>query len=326
VPAGEPAAEPARAPREVLETLHARAELLDRATYRDYEKATFSFEHGLRDDPENRVTHNDWDLQFTNGRFDVAMVTDDQSLIVDLGAVPLRDLWAWNAPLEAPAERAPVRAGHSYFVWTRDGDSDLASAFEVLEHVPDERCVLEWYATKDGARAKASVRDGSPGRRLAAKLLEWRRELRRPQELVAPRVWLQGRNGSGGGNPYRAFVSGETERFDQRAGAPLDLFAPIGPRERGTAYCEGGFVPEGKVFVVTRATYWGTAAGDGNGPGRFAVVLGELELVEHAAAEPVSGTWTGRVELRPEGELEAYLELKNSSAGEVILSGHFEDE
>lgn len=59
--------------------------LLARSKHEDYEAATFSFQHGLRDDPDLAITRNDWDVQFGNGRdeFTVQMVTDDRSQIAD---------------------------------------------------------------------------------------------------------------------------------------------------------------------------------------------------------------------------------------------------
>ena len=61
--------------------------LLSRRKFKDYEKCTFSFRFGIRDDLGLIRTRNNWDLQYGNGRdtLQVRMVTDDLSTITDLG-------------------------------------------------------------------------------------------------------------------------------------------------------------------------------------------------------------------------------------------------
>ncbi len=123
--------------------------LLSRGKYKDYEKATFSFQHGLRDDPQN-VTRNDWDLLFGNGGdvFDVTMVTDDRSRIRDLGAIDMESL---ETIPKLPAYEEPKReksvpavVGHVYMVHTKDSDSDLYALFRVEWLEPGDSCVIRW--------------------------------------------------------------------------------------------------------------------------------------------------------------------------------------
>lgn len=125
--------------------------LLSRTKHNDYERATFSFEHGLRDDPDG-VTLNDWDLQFGNGGdfFTVTMVNDDCSRIIDLGelawsAIDLAKLPELPAHPE-PAREPPVPAeiGHVYMVHTKDRDTDLQALFRVESLVPGDRCTITW--------------------------------------------------------------------------------------------------------------------------------------------------------------------------------------
>jgi hypothetical protein len=122
--------------------------LLSRRKYDDYEKATFSFQHGLRDDPKN-VTHNDWDLLFGNGDdvFDVTMVVD-RSRIRDLGAIDMDSLETIPA---LPAYETPTRekslpavVGHVYLVHTKDNNSDLYAIFRVEWLEPGDSCMIRW--------------------------------------------------------------------------------------------------------------------------------------------------------------------------------------
>lgn len=127
-------------------------ELLSRRAHDDYEACTYSFEHGVRDDPERAVTRNDWDLEFGNGGdvFSVTMVVDDCSRIVDLGRS------TWDAlefeesdlpiPHLEPAREPPVevRDGHVYVVRTLDRDSDLTTLVRVESLVPGDRVEFTW--------------------------------------------------------------------------------------------------------------------------------------------------------------------------------------
>ena len=129
-----------------------RVTLLARAKYHDYEKATFSFEHGLRDDAEVPKVRNDWDLLFGNGgdEFLVTMVTDDRSRILDLGAHTWRTVARHSIP-ELPTYAIPTREpevaaieGHVYLVHTSDGDSDLYALFRVEKLVSGDSCDITW--------------------------------------------------------------------------------------------------------------------------------------------------------------------------------------
>lgn len=129
-----------------------RGELLSRTRHGSYDTATYSFEHALRDDPDHRITRNDWDLEFGNGAdvFNVTMVTDDRSRIVDLGSYTWADLEDVAAPIpEAhpePTREAPVAVipGHVYVVHTVDSDTDLVALVRVETLVPGDRVTFTW--------------------------------------------------------------------------------------------------------------------------------------------------------------------------------------
>ncbi len=151
-------------------------------------------------------------------------------------------------------------------------------------------------------------------------------EPRRPREpgqattpLREPHVRLQGRKGHGSPNELCVRLDGSVSLLGTRSETPLDLDAPIDPFAQGVAYCEGGTVPPGFVFVVTQVDYRGFASG---GTGRFAVMVGGERIVDERDDE-ISGTWHGRIEIPAGAEKLTRLEVRNSSAGEAILRGVF---
>lgn len=128
-----------------------KATLFARMVHRDYQKATFSFEFGLRDDPAC-LHANDWDLQYGNGgdHFHVTMVADDRSRIVDLGEIDWGQLdtkrLAKLPPHPQPRrEFVPSAVGHVYLVHTVDRNSDLYALFRV-EAVDQQQgtCDITW--------------------------------------------------------------------------------------------------------------------------------------------------------------------------------------
>jgi len=127
------------------------ATLLSRKKYDDYAKACFSFEHGMNGEEAQKVTRNDWDVQFGNGGdvFDVTMVTDDRSRIKDLGEL------SWSNEFEVPILpahpnpeiREPSVAavvGHMYAVHTVDTETDLYALFRVESLEPGNNVTISW--------------------------------------------------------------------------------------------------------------------------------------------------------------------------------------
>lgn len=118
----------------------------------NYTRAVFSFKHGVNGDAALKVTRNDWDLLFGNSplpdAFDVTMVTDDRSLIRDLGTLNWSD--AFDVPA-LPAHLEPTRApslkavvGHMYVVHTKDIDDDHYALFRVEALEPSESVTISW--------------------------------------------------------------------------------------------------------------------------------------------------------------------------------------
>lgn len=118
----------------------------------NYVNAAFSFEFGVNGEEGKRVTRNDWDLLFGNtpsdDTFDVTMVTDDCSRILDLGE------FTWDNDLEIPllpAHDQPTRepsvkafVGHMYLVHTKDRETDLYALFRVEELEPRKSVTISW--------------------------------------------------------------------------------------------------------------------------------------------------------------------------------------
>lgn len=333
----------AEAPLERLETpddelLCEPAELFDRTRFHDYEKATFSFLHGVRDDAD-RIVNNDWELQFSSNVLSILTVVDDGGLICDLGERPLESLG--SAPLEeleAAVEaasrtarskrdggpRAPAQLGHTYFVWSVDSDTDLASAFEVVQLEPHSHCLLEWYSTADGRSAKGSLRDGSQQRSLMETLVALRRAAQAPNALSAPRAVLQLRSGAIGGNPVRISLRGDHAYVDELTTTPLDIRRAVDWNEPQLAYNQGGCVPADTRFVVTSARFRGQSSGDSKGSGALRVVIGDEELLARkGSSEWLEQTWSGRIEIAPGREGATYIEVSDSSALELVLEGEF---
>ncbi len=128
-----------------------KATLFSRMVHRDYQKATFSFEFGVRDDP--KFLHaNDWDLQYGNGgdHFHVTMVSDDRSRIVDLGQINWDGFAKKGLPKLVPnpqprREFVQTIPGHIYVVHTVDRNSDHYAVFRV-DAVDQAKgtCEIEW--------------------------------------------------------------------------------------------------------------------------------------------------------------------------------------
>jgi len=152
-------------------TVTLRARALGPDTDETYWKAAVSFEHGGASGSIGQ-TNNDWDLLFGNNKgrepvdlFQVNMVTDDRSFIVDLGELPLRDAPATIDPSTVPPQTqvnlgdvdrddvrqrdyAPVVEGHVYWVRTADDDSRLITLVGVQRHVPGSSVTLAWFRSR----------------------------------------------------------------------------------------------------------------------------------------------------------------------------------
>lgn len=150
-PLAEPVAKPPepernrpKPPADPTQTL-----LFDRAKYGDYHKATFSFRHGIRDDPGLKLTRNHWDLQLELDGFRVRMVGGDLSLIRDLGPCTWESLKPELLAGGAPLEQVAVHAGHIYLLHVLHRDANHRVLLRVAEHAGGDSCRLEWILLRD---------------------------------------------------------------------------------------------------------------------------------------------------------------------------------
>ena len=124
--------------------------LLSRRLHGDYEKSTLSIEFGVRDDPRNAVTKNDWQLQFGNGsngdEFTAEMVQDDRAAMINLGRAHWRDLDMSQLPVLPPdAQRTQLTAmpEHIYLLRATDTNSDVYALIRV-ESMQRGQCTVAW--------------------------------------------------------------------------------------------------------------------------------------------------------------------------------------
>lgn len=150
-------------------TLFSRIKYMEKE--RGYGKSAFSFQHGVRSDVGQKVTGNDYDLEYgnisVNGDMDwflVTMVTDDRSRIKDLGELNWSEVFdvpvlhinpersvgirmagaGQNVEETSDGQVTRVALGHIYVVHTKDSDADYYTMFRVEELVPGDRCVISW--------------------------------------------------------------------------------------------------------------------------------------------------------------------------------------
>jgi hypothetical protein len=139
--------------------------LLSRRTHGDYMKATFSFKFGIRDDPDYRITRNQWDLLFDNGDggFSVGMMMGDRSRIVDLGEKSWGELEkvpvVTALPEGARAGTVSATQGHMYVVHTVNSNTDLYSVFRVDWLEPGDQCVISWVNVPSPEASAKGERD-----------------------------------------------------------------------------------------------------------------------------------------------------------------------
>ncbi|MFT7678269.1 MAG: RNA polymerase sigma-70 factor (ECF subfamily) [Planctomycetota bacterium] len=295
-----------------------RAELFDQASFDDYEQATFSFEHGLRDDSFSRAS-NDWDLQLDGGKFRVNMVTDDRSRIYELGPGSLDGLTPKSLGEGAFGVEAAVRGGDCYLVWTRDNNTDQLAAFEVVELEPGKRALLEWYTLNRGGQGYGSLAE--PGEGLRSLLEVARRFSTVGTELEGPRVLLQVRNGASGGMACEINMTGamnvQLELADE---ALVDLQGVVRNGDESSHYMQAGLIPPDRMFLVRQVRLQGYSGGETGGC--FTVLVGGEKLIdEQLPAGPVERSWGDERILVSGDELRTSLEVPNPGAGELVIEG-----
>jgi hypothetical protein len=144
--------------------------------------------------------------------------------------------------------------------------------------------------------------------------------------LEKPRALLQVRAGAVGGKPVRITLLGRgSNTLKHVLPNPLPTDRVMRMQDEALGHCGGGRVPLGKVWVITRIEYEGTADGDSNGPGEFLVQVGGEVIVHADRNNPrAKGVWEGRLEVRPGEESGVFVQIRNSSTGSATFTGTFE--
>jgi hypothetical protein len=146
-----------------------------------------------------------------------------------------------------------------------------------------------------------------------------------PPELTRPRVVLQARAGHGGGNPVTIALKGKTSNHVDRVETlPLDFTAIPTGADPELVYGETGRIPAGQVLVITRATWWSVTS-DESSHSRFRLrVAGKVLAERKGKGDPESGSWSGRLVVRPGEEERTSLEVGYFAMADVLLVGQFE--
>ncbi len=298
-----------------------------------YIVSTYSFEHATRDDVKK--TRNDWDFCLSSGgelaTIDVRMVVDDVSVIRDLGTVDWASIRAGRVDPGVGAESAVPKVGHTFLIHTSDSDSELWILMRPEEIVHGESMIFSWVKIADPKVVRAALERDQVG-------------------MESPVARLQIHGGAGGGNGYRISLRGRTNvDGDSEASQSRDLRAIPDINDRHTARASGGFVPQGRVYLVERIAYQAYVKGDSNGHGEFTLWVNGRPLahvfedpkvkgqqtqfhwfgldrgVESVAVEgmPIQAQVHVRIPIRRGDEDKVYVEIANSSWADVTLSGRF---
>ncbi len=238
-------------------------------------------------------------------------VTDDRSVGWALGN---REFGAWTATeigRMKPKKWLSASPGDLFLLHSLDSRVDRWTEVKILAVIDKKAIVFAWNSLTDATaldEIKAALRDPD-------------------SEMKRPEVRIQIRGGAGGGNPNRAFFDGTTNaRVDRIAAAPFDTQSPVKISESHRAWIEGGLIPYGKVWVVTRVDYDGTCKGDSNGHGEILVRIGGQEVIKFKnKTQRETGSWEGQITLRPGEEEKCFVQIANSSSVNVIVRGYFKD-
>jgi len=290
----------------------------------DYQVATFNFEHATRDDTE--LVRNDWDIEYGNGSSKIRAF--DMGSIWDLGAVDFDSVAIADGHSYEPADDCKAEKDHVYVIHSLDRSSDFWIKMQIVEMEKNEWIIFRWKIIDDVEKV---IR------------LERLPDL----DMAAPVVTLQLRAGAGGGNPNRVTMNGSTSAYvDVISDRPLDLTTAPNIAESSWCYFEGGFIPEGKVWIVKFIQFMARTDGDTNGRGEFLLQLGPYtvaHLPKNYDSKKVIYTIDGgvrplkagefvvrhsvalNVPLQPGDEKNVFAEVANSSLCNVVIRGDFVD-
>jgi len=310
-------------------------QLFNHSAFDDYEKSTFSFALGIRDDPAG-AAKRDWELNYTtwSGReiFRVRTVRDDRSVIVDLGDVEFKDLKELPAVpkwIELRNDLADVIDGHTYLVHTKDTDSDHISLFHVKKMEAGKTCTIDWIHWMSGPPPQQLELSAETKGHLEHLLYNFAIDKRAAQRkrvgFVDPikGIVMQIKTGARGGNPARLNLKGETDLDDEAAlSDELDFGIRPNIRDEDQYFLNGGHIPDGKALVITAIDVFGSATGDSSGNGMAVVKVGKRTLIAVEDVPNAFRIWfNGKVVFYPGDEKKISIAVANSSALDVRIKG-----
>jgi len=303
------------------------ATLLSREKHGDHEKARFNFELGIRDGHGLHRRHDDWSLEFGDwgDTFNVFLVTDDRSVIVDLGAKGFDDITelpAFPAFKEQVTTRVNAVEGHAYAVHTRDGDSDSISLFRVAKLLAGDRCTIEWVHWEPAPASGPELELAPDARARLSAALAKASQVQEGEPLRDPvDILLRVNTGAQGGNPSRVALDGSTYRLPAEMESEGETPRPRTGGEPSW-YLRGGFIAKDRVLVVESVDLFAMAPGDSNGHGEAILQLPSGPIFEICDETGPFQVWFEGLELVRTGEEASLLaEVANSSALEARVRG-----
>lgn len=308
-------------------------QLFNRTAFRDEEKGTFSFALGIRDDPIG-AARSDWELNYSSyGRMDifgVRTITDDKSVILDLGDVEFKDLKELPAiPKWTDGENdcAPAVVGHTYLVHTKDSDSDHISLFRVKKMEEGKTCSIDWIHWIPGPLPKQLELSAQTKNQLNDLLhnvvVDKRAAERKRVGFVDPINGIVMQIKKRRGNTASLNLKGGTHRLDEAPSSDeLDFGVRPNNRDEDQYYLKGGYIPDGKALVINSIDVFGSPGINRSGFWNSFLQIGKQKLLAVDSIPNAFRIWfEGKVVVYPGEEEKIAIFVGNMSALDVRIKG-----
>jgi len=313
-----------------------RVTLLSRLKHDDYEKATFSFVHGVRDDPGRRLTNNSWDLEFGNGKdlLSVEVSSNQDDIILELGSMTFEELTRMDrlpSTDDGTIRSVLARKNTMYMIRSKYGRQQILSFLRVIKLVPGDRCTFDWLAMHPPIKEPGFSLPAASMNRLTDLVQQLQRTdmqtrrlrvgfIRNPKNII-----LQIRTGARGGHDSTLTLDGRVVGYPMgRSLKPLGFYGVKKWSRRSGVYYTGGYIPLNKCLVIESIDLYATAAGDSNGHGELELqIKGQRLFSKRDEQGPFLTYYRGRAVLRPGEEHMLRITAANTSSAELRISGRF---